>query len=210
MVCHFRRTTTHRHVRRSVLDLRDLGVLSGHWGEPVHIPQWKREPFVPLQTSVPQRSVLTLISSCLFVPVRAESGSSLSASDDSCCRHLPVRMAGPILPMGFPDLAAGGREADWRLLLSGDRVRLWVLALYLHPHLGECVSAEVKYPNSECQKPSFVVSFLCRCFGSFPLSGCTGRWSWSPSWSLAQCWCSPSGRSSMTTPRWSPWLPLPP
>lgn len=88
----------------------------------------------------------------------AESGSSLSTSDDSCRRHLPVCLAGPILPMGFPDLAAGGREADWRLLLSGDRVRLWLLALYLHSHFSESVNTEVKYSNSECQKPSFVIS----------------------------------------------------
>ena len=40
---------------RSLLDLRDAGVLSGHQWKPVHLPELSGEPPLPLQTPVPQR-----------------------------------------------------------------------------------------------------------------------------------------------------------
>ena len=61
-------------------------------------------------------------------------------SDDSCRSHLHVCLAGAIWFMGFPDLAARGWEADWRLLLPGDGVCLRLLPLHLHSHLGESFS----------------------------------------------------------------------
>lgn len=61
----------------------------------------------------------------------------LSDSDDSGAGHLPVRLAGARGFVGIPDLAAGERAADGRLHLPGDRVRLRLLPLHLHPHLGE-------------------------------------------------------------------------
>lgn len=146
---------------RSILDLRDLGFLSRHRGEPVYIPQWKGEPFVPLQTTVSQRSVLPRLSyhQLLVGSDRAESCSSLLNSNDSCGSHLPVCLAGPSLFMGFPDLASRGWEADWRLLLSGDDVCLWILALHLHSHLGESVKLKSNLLKLTLPKTSFVISF---------------------------------------------------
>lgn len=49
-------------VCRSFLDLCDPGLLSSHQRELIHLPQPIGGPFVPLQATVPQRSVLLLPS----------------------------------------------------------------------------------------------------------------------------------------------------
>lgn len=132
-------------VCRSFLDLCDPGLLSSHQRELVYLPQPIGGPFVPLQATVPQRSVLLLPSDCTqlvylwscTVIVCISSPFGLSHSDNSCTSHLPVCLACADCFMGFPDLAARGWKANWRLLLLGNRVRLRLLPLHLHPHLGK-------------------------------------------------------------------------
>lgn len=48
-------------VYRSILDLCYTGVLSGDQREPVHLPESHGRSCIPLQTPVPQRSVLHLV-----------------------------------------------------------------------------------------------------------------------------------------------------
>lgn len=101
---------------RSFLDLCDPGLLSSHQRELVHLPQPIGGPFVPLQATVPQRSVLLLPSDrtqlvCRWsrtVTICISSPFGLFDSDNSCTSHLPVRLAGANRFMGFPDLAARG------------------------------------------------------------------------------------------------------
>lgn len=101
-------------VCRSFLDLCDPGLLSSHQRQLVHLPQPIGGPFVPLQATVPQRSVLLLPSDraqlvCRWsrtVTACVSSPFDLSDSDNSCTSHLPVRLAGADRFMGFPDLAA--------------------------------------------------------------------------------------------------------
>lgn len=55
----------------------------------------------------------------------------------SCGGDLPVCLAGADWSVGVLDLETGRRAAGRRLLLPGDGVRLWILALHLHPDISE-------------------------------------------------------------------------
>lgn len=108
--------------------LSRLGDPSYHYRPQFHRGQSSSFPLIAQSWFCRWSRTVTVCISSLF---------GLSDSDNSCTSHLPVRLAGADRFMGFPDLAERGWKATWRLLLLGNGVRLRLLPLHLHPHLGK-------------------------------------------------------------------------
>lgn len=60
------------------------------------------------------------------------------SSHNSSSRGVPLCVACAAGRLGFPDLATGDRAPDQWVLLPGDGVCLWILPVYLHPHISKC------------------------------------------------------------------------